>query len=241
MAEHTLAEHTHAEHTHDDHTHAEHSTPAPTDAFQKLLAGNANWARETAQHDPELFPTLAQGQHPAVLWLGCSDSRVPETTISGLKPGDIFVHRNIANILHPGDLSAASVIEYAVAHVGVQHVVLAGHSSCGGVNAALGNSKIGVIDCWLLPLRQLRANGWEELKKLEPKEQTAWLVEANVKQGVKVLKANSNIIEAVKSRGLQVHGVVYDIATGTLKVVDTTETAEEKEATDWAFTTNAGH
>jgi len=220
-----------------DQTHI-HS--ASTNAFQKLLHGNANWARHTAESDPELFPTLAKGQAPKVLWLGCSDSRVPETTITGLKPGDIFVHRNIANILHPGDLSAASVIEYAVAHVGVEHVVLCGHSSCGGVNAALGNSKIGVIDCWLLPLRELRAKGCSELKKLEPKDQTAWLVEANVKRGVEVLRANANVIEAVKSRGLQVHGVVYHIDKGELQVIDTPESEEAKEAAIWAFNTS-GH
>jgi len=216
------------------------SDTASTDAFQKLLAGNKQWAEHTAKNDPELFPTLAKGQHPEVLWIGCSDSRVPETTLSGLKPGDIFVHRNIANILHPGDLSAASVIEYAVAHVGVKHVVLCGHSSCGGVNAALGNSKIGVIDCWLLPLRELRAQGCSELKKLEGPAQTKWLVEANVKRGVQVLRANANVIEAVKSRNLQVHGVVYHIDKGTLEVIDVPEAAEEKEAVNWAFTTNAG-
>jgi len=216
------------------------SDTASTDDFQKLLAGNKKWAEDTAKNDSELFTELAKGQHPGILWIGCSDSRVPETTISGFKPGQIFVHRNIANILHPGDLSAASVIEYAVAHVKVQHVVVCGHSSCGGVNAALGNSKIGVIDCWLLPLRELRAQGGAELKKLEGPEQTKWLVEANVKRGVQVLRANANVIEAIKSRNLQVHGVVYNIDKGTLDVIDVPQSAEEKAAVHEAFTTNAG-
>ncbi|MCJ1250128.1 hypothetical protein MMC30_007354 [Trapelia coarctata] len=214
--------------------------PEGEDAFARLLSGNSTWCAHTHQHDPSLFPTLAKGQHPKVLWLGCSDSRVPETTITGLKPGDIFVHRNIANILHPGDLSAASVIEYAVAHVGVQHVVLCGHTSCGGVNAALGNSKIGVIDAWLLPLRALRARGKKTLEGLGEKERVQWLVEENVREGVRVLRGNSNVIEAAKGRGLTVHGVVYDIEKGTLKEVECPCAEGEMEAIEWAFETGKG-
>jgi len=149
------------------------------------------------------------------------------------------VHRNIANILHPGDLSAASVIEYAVAHVGVEHVVLCGHTSCGGVNAALGNSKIGVIDAWLLPLRALRAKGKKTLEGLGEREKGLWLVEENVKEGVRVLRGNSNVIAAQKGRGLKVHGAVYDIEKGELREVDCACGEGEEEATEWAFKTEA--
>ena len=156
----------------------------------------------------------------------------------GLLPGDVFVHRNIANILHPGDLSAAAVIEYAVAHVGVKHVVLCGHTSCGGVNAALGNKKIGVIDTWLLPLRELRARCVGELAGLSPEEKTTRLVEENVRAGVRVLRANPNVIAATKERGVVVHGCVYDIKTGLVRVLDCEVHEKEDKAMKEAFETS---
>lgn len=118
--------------------------------------------------------------------------------------------------------------------------MLCGHSACGGVNAALGNSKIGVIDAWLLPLRALRARGKKALEGLGEKERVEWLVEENVREGVKVLRGNSNVIEAVKGRGLQVHGVVYDIASGSLREVDCKCEEGEEEAVEWAFRTGGG-
>ncbi|MCJ1317597.1 hypothetical protein MMC15_002922 [Xylographa vitiligo] len=190
------------------------------DALAHALAQNRAWAHHTASSQPAFFSTLSAGQHPPILWLGCSDSRVPETTITGLQPGQIFVHRNIANILPPTDLNSAAVIEYAVAHVGVQHVVVCGHTSCGGCIAALGNDRIGVIDAWLLPLRKLRAGmvkGWEGVGK---EERVQRLVEANVKAGVRTLRENPNVVKAVAERGVKVHGLVYDIKTGMLSELD---------------------
>ncbi len=191
-----------------------------TDTFQRALANNKAWVDHTCTHNADLFPKLSKGQAPKILWIGCSDSRIPETTILGLQPGDVFVHRNIANILHPGDLNAAAVIEYAVAHIKVDHVVVCGHTSCGGVNAALGNKKIGVIDTWLLPLRQLRARVAGEMEGMGPDEKVTRLVEENVRMGVGVVKANPNVIEAVKERGIKVHGCVYDIKTGLLRELE---------------------
>lgn len=196
--------------------------------------------KSTCQHKPDLFPTLSKGQHPPILWLGCSDSRIPETTVLGLDPGDVFTHRNIANIVHRGDLNAAAVIEYAVAHVGVQHVVLCGHTSCGGVNAALGNKKIGVIDTWLLPLRELRsrfAGQWEK-EGLSAEEKVGRLVEENVKAGVRVLRANPNVIAAEKGRGLKVHGCVYDIGTGLVRELKMEVDEGEEKARVEAFETS---
>ena len=187
------------------------------------LQKNHHWAQRTAKEHPSLFPALAKGQQPAILWIGCADSRVPETTILGLQPGDVFVHRNIANILHPGDISAGAVIEYAVAHLKVKHIIVCGHTSCGGVNAALGNSALGIIDPWLLPLRNLRAEHAKALSGLSPAEKTQKLVEENVLAGVKTVRQNSTVIAAVKERGLTVHAMVYDISTGRLKELDSSE------------------
>ena len=195
---------------------------------------NKQWAQKTAEEHPKLFSTLASGQSPEILWIGCSDSRVPETTILGLKPGDVFVHRNIANILHPGDLSAGSVIEYAVVHLKVKHIVVCGHTSCGGVNAALGNQKLGLLDTWLVPLRSLRRQHLQTLKGLSKDEAARKMVEANVLQGIKVLRENGTVIDAMRDRGLDLHGLVYDIACGELHELDTDEEPdhqhERKEA-----------
>lgn len=173
----------------------------------------------------------SKGQSPSILWIGCSDSRVPETTILGGVPGDIFVHRNIANILHPGDISSTAVITYAVKHLKVKHVVVCGHTLCGGVNAALGNDRLGLLDTWLLPLRRLRLQltkdkGWKDMPQ---EDQARKLVEENVKAGVRVLMENADVIDAIRDRGLQVHGTVYNISKGLVEEVDCGEEGEEEK------------
>ncbi|KZF20247.1 putative carbonic anhydrase [Xylona heveae TC161] len=205
------------------------------DVFDLALAQNKSWAYRTAAEDPNLFPSLASGQKPEILWIGCADSRIPETTVLGLKPGDIFVHRNIANILHPGDVNAQSVIEYAVVYLQVKHVVICGHTSCGGVNAALGNKKLGVIDTWLHPLRSLRMQHNKDLRDLSQPEAALKLVELNVRKGVQVLKENPAIIDAVRERGLQLHGIVYQVANGELKELDTSDSPEDEADRKAAF------
>jgi carbonic anhydrase len=208
----------------------------PPHAFKLCLETNKEWSSKVSSTHPELFPTLSKGQSPPILWIGCSDSRVPETTILGALPGDIFVHRNIANVVHAGDISAAAVITYAVVHLKVQHVVLCGHTLCGGVNAALGNSRLGLLDTWLLPVRSSRRKLIEEEEgwnSWSDEEKALKLVEANVRRGVGVLKENADVIEAVKERGLKVHGAVYDVTTGVLRELedDESEDAAEKRVT----------
>lgn len=202
------------------------------DAFKLALETNKEWSSKVSSSHPELLPTLGKGQSPPILWIGCSDSRVPETTILGALPGDIFVHRNIANVVHAGDISAAAVVTYAVVHLKVKHVVLCGHTLCGGVNAALGNSRLGLLDTWLLPVRSARRQlldepGWSSLSD---EDKALKLVEANVRRGLGVLKENADIIEAAKERGLKVHGLVYDVAQGLLRELadDEPEDAAEK-------------
>lgn len=193
--------------------------PAPN-AVNLALRQNKQWAQKTASDKPDLFPTLASGQSPQILWIGCSDSRVPETTVLGLQPGDVFVHRNIANILHAGDLSAGAVIEYAVAHLKVKHIVVCGHTSCGGVNAALGNAKLGLLDTWLVPLRSLRRQHLSTLKSMSQAEAGKKMVELNVLRGIQTLRENGTVIDGMRERGLQLHGLVYDIACGELRELD---------------------
>ncbi|GKZ21934.1 hypothetical protein AbraIFM66951_007298 [Aspergillus brasiliensis] len=208
------------------------------DRFTSALHQNKDWAAQISKEDPSLFPTLANGQQPEILWIGCSDSRCPETTLLGLKPGDVFVHRNIANVLHAGDLSSSAVIEYAVRYLRVNHVVLCGHTSCGGVAAALGNKQLGILDPWLLPLRQLRAKNLDLLNSLPADQANLKLVELNVLEGVKLLKEKSVVLEAIQERGLQVHGLIYDVGSGVLRELDTDESEEAIKARLTSFKTD---
>ncbi|KAK4199763.1 putative carbonic anhydrase [Triangularia verruculosa] len=189
------------------------------DHFLYALSSNNAWAGYKAHQNPHFFPKLADGQTPQILWLGCSDSRCPETTILGLQPGDVFVHRNIANIISPTDINTSAVIEYAVAHLKVKHVVLCGHTSCGGAAAALGDTRVGgVLDTWLTPLKAVRFANLEVLNAIkDDKARATKIAELNVENGVKVLMANMTIREAIEERGLQVHGCLFDIACGRIK------------------------
>ncbi|KAK4133616.1 carbonic anhydrase [Trichocladium antarcticum] len=190
------------------------------DSFLYALSSNAAWAGYKAHQNPKFFP----------IWLGCSDSRCPETTLLGLQPGDVFVHRNIANLVCATDINTAAVIEYAVAHLRVAHVVLCGHTACGGAIAALGGQRVGgVLDTWLAPLRGLVVGHEAELAELPMDEgggdgsgsgagaRVRRLVELNVKAGVDVLMANVVVTEAVRERGLQVHGCLFDLASGRVR------------------------
>ena len=210
-----------------------------SDTYFRSFATNKSWANSTAKSKPDLFPALAKGQAPEILWIGCSDSRCPETTILGLQPGDVFVHRNIANILTPTDLNSLSVIQYAVEYLKVKHIVVCGHTSCGGIAGAMGNKKLGLIDTWLLPLRGLRRDNLKLLESMEPKEAALKLVELNVRNGVKILEENPLVMDAALDRGLQIHGLIYDVASGELKELDIKEDEETIKSRKTAFKTEA--
>ncbi|KAI1366915.1 carbonic anhydrase-like protein [Xylaria arbuscula] len=189
------------------------------DSFVYALSSNQAWAGYKAHQNPEFFPRLATGQSPEILWLGCSDSRCPETVILGLQPGDVFVHRNIANIISPTDINTSAVIEYAVDQLKVKHVVLCGHSACGGAAAALGDQRVGgVLDTWLTPLKAIRNAHKEELMAItDEKARIIRLAELNVEAGMKVLMANMTIHEAIRDRGLQIHSTLFDIGSGRIR------------------------
>ncbi|KAL6234849.1 hypothetical protein BDW75DRAFT_211359 [Aspergillus navahoensis] len=190
------------------------------DRFTTALSQNKAWAAKVAKEQPNLFRKLSAGQHPEILWIGCSDSRCPETTILGLNPGDVFVHRNIANILQPSDPSSTAVIEFAIRHLGVKHAVVCGHTKCGGVSAVMKDQKLGVLDSWLLPLRKLRDDNADCLKSLPADMALLKLVELNVLAGVKTVKQKGVVVEAMQ-KGLKVHGLVYDVGNGVLQELDT--------------------
>ncbi|RDW89000.1 carbonic anhydrase-2 [Coleophoma cylindrospora] len=192
---------------------------AENDQFAYALSSNEAWAGYKNHQNPTFFPKLAAGQSPSILWLGCSDSRVPETTLLGLQPGDVFVHRNIANVISPTDINSSAVIEYAVAHLKVSHIVLCGHTCCGGAAAALGDSRVGgVLDTWLTPLKAIRRDHAEELAAIKDAgDRAIRLAELNVEKGVQNLLANYVVEEHIRTRNIKVHGVVYDIASGKIR------------------------
>lgn len=206
------------------------TNPNSSDRFTTALNQNKEWAAKTSKEEPELLATLATGQRPEILWIGCSDSRCPETTILGLKPGDVFVHRNIANILHGADLSSAAVVEFAVRYLRVKHIVVSGHTGCGGVAAAMGNKQLGILDPWLLPLRQIREQNLNLLQSMTPEEANVKVAELNVHEGCKTLKQKSVVLEAIEERGLQIHGLIYEVGSGVLRQLDTDDSEEEIKA-----------
>ncbi|KAL4937133.1 hypothetical protein BDV06DRAFT_203583 [Aspergillus oleicola] len=192
------------------------------------LQSNKHWASYTSSTNPTFFHSLSQSQTPSILWLGCSDSRCPETTLLGLQPGDVFTHRNIANIISENDISVNAVIEYAVTHLRVKSVFVVGHSCCGGVQAVLRSSDAernkgkdsSPLTPWLSPLRQLARENRALLKTLDPESAALKLVEINVLSGVKNVKGKRVVREAMRDRGVRVHGLIYDVGCGILREVD---------------------
>ena len=208
--------------------------------YEKLLLENKAWAKEQQEDDPEFFKRLSAIQTPEFLWIGCSDSRVPANEITATQPGEIFVHRNIANIIQHNDLSSACVIEFAVVHLQVKHIVVCGHSSCGGVAAALSNNKLGLLDNWLMPLRQMRDQNLHILKPLDPKDAALKLAEINVRHGLRTLSENNVVLDAMQERGLRLHGAFYDVRNGILRELDTEDPLETISARLAVFKTMKG-
>ncbi|CAN9083387.1 unnamed protein product [Alternaria alternata] len=192
------------------------------DPLDHILAGNLAYQKRTTARDSNAFTLLAQGQAPEILWIGCADSRIPETTVCHCKPGEIFVHRNIANTVHADDLNAASVVEYAVTHLKVNRVVVCGHTKCGGANAALSDVDLGTtLNTWLHPVRELRRQNKVELEELPNDDaRSARVAELNVQQSIDVLKQHPAIKRAIANRGLSLHGLIYDIGAGQLKILE---------------------
>lgn len=187
------------------------------EAYEKIFENNKKWVEEMKRQDANFFEELAKQQNPDFLYIGCSDSRIPANQVMGVAPGEVFVHRNIANLVLHTDLNAQSVIEYAVMHLHVKHIVVCGHYGCGGVNAAMQSKDLGVLNPWLREIRDVYRLHMDELEALPQEERFRRLVELNVReQCIHVIKT-----AAVQKQWLQysypeVHGWVYDLSNGLL-------------------------
>jgi carbonic anhydrase len=196
-----------------------------------LLANNRAWAAETEARQPGFFATLAQQQNPEYMWIGCSDSRVPANQITGLLPGEIFVHRNIANVVVHSDLNCLSVIQFAVEVIKVRHVLVVGHYGCAGVNAALVNRRVGLVDNWLRHIQDVRLKHAALLETVPESVRADRLVELNViEQAVNVCQ--TNIVQEAWERGqeLTVHGWVYALKDGLIRDLQMNADSQENLA-----------
>jgi carbonic anhydrase len=185
---------------------------------QRLLSNNRAWATAVKARDPGFFTRLAQQQSPRYMWIGCADSRVPASEIAGLDPGEVFVHRNVANVVVPSDLNALSTIQFAVEHLEVEHIFVVGHYGCAGVRAAARGLRVGLADNWLRHVHDVRMRHRGRLDHLPPEQQENVLCEMNVIEQVGNV-AQSTIVQDAWTRGqpLAVHGWIYGLDDGLLK------------------------
>ncbi|HUR46309.1 MAG TPA: carbonate dehydratase [Candidatus Saccharimonadales bacterium] len=188
-------------------------------ALKSLIENNRKWSEEIRARIPNFFQKLSQQQAPVYLWIGCSDSRVPANEIVGLLPGEMFVHRNVANVVVHSDLNCLSVMQYAVEVLQVKHIIVVGHYGCGGVNAALENRKLGLIDNWLRHVQDVMIKHGAVLNAIpDPKDRLNKLCELNVIEQV-VNVSQTTIVQSAWDRGqeLTVHGWIYGLQDGLIK------------------------
>lgn len=189
--------------------------------LKHLFDRNRTWANQIEKTQPGFFSQLSEQQTPEYLWIGCSDSRVPANQIVDLPPGEVFVHRNIANVVVHTDLNCLSVIQYAVEVLKVKHIIVCGHYGCGGVKAAVDNREHGLIDNWLRHIKDVNRFNATELAGLEPEQKINRLCELNVIEQVKNVCSTSIVQNAWKSGAdLSVHGWIYSLENGILKDLD---------------------
>lgn len=187
--------------------------------LHRLLDQNRAWAEEIKASDPDFFQNLAKQQTPRFLWIGCADSRVPSTQLAGLKPGEMFVHRNVANLVVHTDFNCLSVMQYAVDVLKVEHIIVCGHDGCGGVKAAMSNLQFGLIDNWLRHVQDVYHEHEEELANISDEdERVDRLCELNVVEQVRNV-GRTTIVQSAWQRGqeLVVHGWIYGLQDGLLR------------------------
>ncbi|MFM2117445.1 MAG: hypothetical protein RL316_635 [Bacteroidota bacterium] len=189
--------------------------------YEKLLLENKAWAAEKVTDDPDFFNRLANIQTPDFLWIGCSDSRVPANEITGTQPGEIFVHRNVANMVVHTDLNLLTVLEYAVHHLKVKHVIVCGHYGCGGVKASMTNHNFGIINKWLRNIKDVYRFHRDEIDSIKDEEgRVNRMVELNVQEQVMNLAKTSIIQKAWKQNHYpHLHGWVYGLKDGLIKPI----------------------
>ena len=196
--------------------------------IDKIIDGNKSWSESLRAKHPEFFETLSKQQNPEYLWIGCSDSRVPSTQLVGMNPGEMFVHRNVANVVVHTDLNCLSVIQYAIDALRVKHVIVCGHYGCGGVKAAMNNSKLGLIDNWLRHIQDIAEKYEHLLSKIEDKySRLDKLCELNViEQTINVCQ--TTVVQSAWERGAEfaVHGLIYILQDGLLRDLNISLTNE---------------
>lgn len=200
--------------------------------LKNLFENNRRWAARTSESDPEFFKILSMQQNPEYLWIGCSDSRVPANEIVDLLPGELFVHRNVANVVVHTDHNCLSVMQYAVEVLKVKHIMVVGHYGCGGVQAVLNEARFGLIDNWLRHVGDVKEKHIEQLNALPEKERLNSLIELNVIEQVRNV-CRTNIVQDAWAKGqeLTIHGWVYGLANGHLNDLESVVTCAE-EATE---------
>ena len=186
--------------------------------IDELFARNRTWSEERRSEKADYFERLSKLQQPEYLWIGCSDSRVPANVIAGLEPGEVFVHRNVANLIHPTDLNMLSVVEFAVHQLGVKHIIVCGHYGCGGIHAAVSGKRFGLVDNWLQPIRDVAEAKFSctESKSWSDDELDA-LCEASVIAQVERLARTPTLRDAWQSgKRVAIHGWIYGLRDGLL-------------------------
>jgi carbonic anhydrase len=191
--------------------------------YKKLIDNNREWVKSKLAIDPNFFNKLSKGQQPPLLWIGCADSRIPANEVIGAQPGEVFVHRNIANMVIHSDMNMLSVLDFAVNALKVKHIIVCGHYGCGGVKAAMGNLHIGLIDNWIRHIKDVYRLHQGELDAITNEEERFnRFVELNVNEQVCDL-AKTSIVQSAweKNQELHIHGWIYDIHTGLVKDLET--------------------
>lgn len=200
---------------------------------KQLLENNRFWAQSLAARDPDFFAKLARQQKPEFLWIGCSDSRVPANEVVGLMPGELFVHRNVANMVVATDMNFLSVLQYAVDVLQIRHIIVCGHYGCGGVRAAIGNNELGLIDNWLRALKALYHQNLPRFEGLSEDNKVDLLCELNVQRQVRNV-CHTTIVQSAWRRGqaIEVHGWIYGLENGLVKdLLVTVDRPEQLDAT----------
>jgi carbonic anhydrase len=199
------------------------------DTLDDLFANNRRWAAKVEARTPGFFTQLLEQQTPQYLWIGCADSRVPANELVDLLPGDLFVHRNVANVVAHSDLNALSVIQFAVEVLKVLHIIVVGHSNCGGVKAALTNQRAGLVDNWLRHVQDVRDQHWTFLEQLDPALRVNALCELNVLEQSRNV-CRTTVVEDAWRRGqsVTVHGWVYGLHNGLLEDLSMTVASSEQ-------------
>lgn len=188
---------------------------------EELIRRNREWAEGIRSHSPDYFPHLAKLQKPEYFWIGCADARVPANVIAGLEPGEVFVHRNVANVIHSADLNLLSALQFAIEALGIRKIIVCGHYGCGGVHAACEDRSHGLVDHWIEPIRSLNHTHAEELEGLDDEVRRDRLAELNVTQSVTRI-AETPILRTAWADGrkVEIHGMIYALADGRLNKLD---------------------